>query len=131
MNGSRRLVRLPDLSFHFTIDPRCGTGSVPESVLISVADTHSELPMETLADDDQAHADLDVPGAQLAPIAVDDFCPLDGSGRTSLVVAGALTAQVSVHCSSGDDKTVHFHSQPLDIRLICGASGTGDWGLSR
>jgi hypothetical protein len=118
-SGSRNLIRLPELEFPLRISAQCGTGRVPESVSISIADTGTTISGEDLPVAAALETSVRVASGQIAPIAIQGFCVADTVSDRELLVATALTAQVSLRCASDDEQTIVFRAQALDVLLSC------------
>ena len=119
----RRLLRLPALEFGLRMTPRCAVGAV-DAIAVSVADTRLKLAGEDVVNGHLVEAELVVPGAQLPPLLVEDFCSAGSGGGNSRLIEGVLTAQLSLRCTHGDRQTVHYQSENLDLRLNCRASAS-------
>lgn len=117
----RRLLRLPALEFGLRMTPHCTAGTAT-AISVSVADTRLTLAGDDVTNGHLLEAELVVPGAQLPPLLVEDFCSAQSSGGDSRLIEGVLTAQLSLRCTNGDRQTVHYQSKRLDLRLNCRAS---------
>lgn len=117
--GGRKLVQLPDLEFLLSVSPRCAANGRPESVSIAIADTRQTLRGEGL----QVAATIDVPvrvsAGQLAPFALQEFCSDPAAEGDSISLASALTVQASLRCARGEQQSIVFTAEPLDIRVDC------------
>ena len=123
----RRLLRLPALEFQFGIDANCGSEQAVASVSISIADTRKTLGGEAFRDNAVVNATVALPARQIAPIAVDGFCPASQTESSSLLIQGAVTAHLSLRCASADGDSISYTSQSLDVTVVCdtGASDQG------
>lgn len=120
-----RLLNLPALDFGLRATINC-TGRA-ESLTLSVADTHTTLGEDTIADRRSAEAVLTVPARQLTLAASSRFCLKDDSASAGeLLVPGLATAHASLRCRNKDGATVHFASAPLQVRLRCSRPSTED-----
>jgi hypothetical protein len=118
--SSRRRIELPVLEYQFAADTRCPASAAESRLSISIADTLYRFPLEPSEPAGTLNADLTVPAEQLAPLVTEGFCVSDDeSSAAPLVVPGALTSHVSLHCGSGPDRTVRFASRPLAVQLVC------------
>jgi hypothetical protein len=117
----RRLLRLPALEFAFGIGAGCGPDQAVTSVSISVADTRKTLSGAEFRDDAVTNMTVRLPARQIAPIAVDDFCPETQSESSSLLIRDAVTAQVSLRCASAEEESITYASQSLDVTVVCDA----------
>ena len=123
----RRLIRLPALEFPLTVRPSCIEADVA-SVSISVADTRHSLAAASFADATSFEILLRLPGRQIAPLAVDEFCIAGESQEAhgeSKDVADVLTANVALRCTTETGSAISYESLSLDVRLLC-ADGRSD-----
>lgn len=123
----RRLLRLPTLEFQFGIDASCGTDQAVASVSISIADTRKTLSAEAFRDNAVVNATVTLPARQIAPIAVDGFCPESQTESSSLLIQGAVTAHLSLRCASADGDSISYASESLDVTVVCD-TGSSDQG---
>ena len=100
--AGRSLVRLPDIGFRLGIAAYCANGGQPQSMSITIADTRRTLPAR-----------------QIAPLALQEFCVDPASEGDSVLVTSALAVQASLRCSRGEDQSIVFAAEPLDIRVDC------------
>ena len=114
--GERRLIRLPELEFKLRIVAHCARGRLPESISISVADTRETIRGEQLPESGPLELSVIVASRQIAPLAVGELCV---AGHSDVVVANALTAQVSLRCALDDEQSIVFDAIPLDVRISC------------
>ena len=121
--GSRKLIRLPALEFPLRISAQCGAGRTPESISISVADTHKTFSGEDLPDSATFETSVQISPRQIAPIALREFCVTASESRHSLLVTTALTAQISLRCVKNDERRIAFRAKALDVVLKCETSG--------
>jgi len=121
--GSRKLIRLPELEFPLRISAQCAAGRTPESISISVADTHRTFSGEILPVSATLDTSVRIPPRQIAPIAIRDFCITASESRPSLLVTTALTAQISLRCVKDDERSIAFRAEALDVVLNCETSG--------
>lgn len=117
--AGRNLVRLPDIGFRVGITTHCANNGQPESLSITIADTHRTLGAAELQAADTIDVDMLVPASQIAPLALQAFCVDTAAEGESVLIASALAVQASLRCSRGDDQTMVFAAEPLDIRLDC------------
>ena len=123
LGDGRQLVRLPELVFPLRISGHCGRGGQVQSISVSVADTRKTIRGDELVDRGPLSTSIKVSPRQIAPLAVQGFCDVDGAQGQSLLLPTALTAQVSMRCARNDEQSILFDARPLDVRLIC---ETGD-----
>ena len=117
--GGRSLVHLPDIEFRLGIAAYCANGGQPESLSVTVADTQRTLRAEDLQDTGTIDISMRVPARQIAPLALQEFCVDPASEGNSVLVTSALAVQVSLRCSRGNDQSIVFAAEPLDIRVDC------------
>ncbi len=115
----RRLVRLPALEFEFAIQASCGPDEAVKSVSISIADTRKSLADTDIPAGEPINTMVRLPARQLAPIAVNGFCPETAVTGSSLLLRDAVTAHVSLRCAGDDGDSITYSSQALDITLVC------------
>ncbi len=115
----KRRIMLPSLDYAFAIRANCPEPGRASSVSISIADTRQRFDLQE-SDSGLLDADFSIPAEQLAPLVTDGFCVAgDAASEAPLVVRGALTSQASVLCTSGDEQSLYFASEPLAVKLIC------------
>ena len=126
--GGRQLIRLPALEFTLTVEARCDAGFRAESVSVTVADTRQRFGADDLNDDARIETIIRVPRQQLAPVATERFCSVEDAAAsgTSLLLAAAMTAHVSLRCARNEEHAVYFEAAPLDVRLVCGPGSDAD-----
>ena len=116
----KRVLVPADLEYAIEIEARCSQDSVPASLSIGVADTRHHFPLADSADTARFSTTFVVPGRQVAPLVTTGYCVLEQpDSQTTMLVPAALTAQISLACSSGVSSSMHYLSKPLAIRLIC------------
>ena len=137
-----RSLRLPPLEYEFALTPACATPLTPQSVTVTVADTKTTLGATELADSNEIRLSLTVPAEQIAPVTVAEFCSLpdtDESAETrvepaagdpvtvvelataQVTIAGTLSASASLRCGDGQDETIVYATELLDVTLNCSA----------
>jgi hypothetical protein len=117
--SGRNLVRLPDVEFRLAITTYCAHGGRPESLSIMIADTQRTLRTEALQVSRTVDVSMRVPATQIAPLALREYCTDPASEGDSVLITSALAAQVSLRCSRGDDQSIVFDAEALDIRVDC------------
>lgn len=120
--ANRTFIRLPSLEYVFRIRASCTGDRVPVSLLLSVADTRETLDAEDLAAETPLQITLQIPSDQMGPVAVEDFCHIDGhgsDGRAQLTISAALSAHASLRCESDTGQSVIYVSKALDVSLNC------------
>ena len=115
----RNLVRLPDVGFRVGITTHCANNGQPESLSITIADTQRSLGAAELQAADTVDVDVLVPASQIAPLALRGFCIDTTAEGESVLIVSALAVQASLRCSRGDDQSIVFAAEPLDIRVDC------------
>ena len=117
--ASRKLIRLPALEFSLRISAQCAAGRTPESISISVADTHRNFSGEDLPVSAALETSVRISPRQIAPIAMRDFCVAASESQPSLLVTTALTAQISLRCVKDGERSIAFQAKALDVMLNC------------
>lgn len=117
--AGRSLVRLPDIGFRLGIAAYCANGGQPESMSITIADTRRTLRTEDLKGIGTIDISMSIPARQIAPLALQEFCVDPASEGDSVLVTSALAVQASLRCSRGEDQSIVFAAEPLDIRVDC------------
>ena len=119
-NGSRP-IDLPVLEFALRAVMRC-TGKAT-SLTLSVADTFTTLDRDRLAGKRATDLVLSVPGRQVALAASGRFCVADDEASANeLLVPGLVTAHASLQCEKDGERSAHFASAPLQVRIGCARS---------
>lgn len=119
----RKLITPPALDFLLRIDAECDAQAEIASISISVADTQMALTTTDLDDKAPIATRISIPARQVSPIAVEGFCsmPVPTAGD-ELVVRDALTAHVSLRCTSEAGESITYASRALDLALHCEAT---------
>lgn len=115
----RELLRLPDIEFPLRVVARCAAGREPESISISIADTRISFGRDAMSADTVLETSISVSSRQVAPIAVDGFCSAGNNPSKPLLLATALTAQISLRCVRDDQHSIAFRAQTLDVLVNC------------
>ena len=119
----RKLIRPPALEFLLRIDAECGANAEIASISISIADTQRSLTSTDLSEAAPIATRITIPARQVSPIAVEDFCPIESpAADDELVVRDALTAHVSLRCTSEAGESITYASRALDVLLHCEAA---------
>lgn len=136
--AERRSLRLPPLDYEFALTPDCMKPAAPESVTVTIADTKATLSTAELAESADLTVKLTVPADQIAPVTVAGFCvlPAEDAGETvtettaaaQLTLPGTLSASASLRCGDGQDETIVYATQLLDVTLICETVPQSDGG---
>ncbi len=117
--AGRNLVRLPDIEFRLGISTYCANSGQPESLSITIADTHRTLRAAELQAGDTLDVAMRIPARQIAPLAMREFCIDTRSESESVLITSALAVQASLRCSRGEEQSIVFAAEPLDIRVDC------------
>jgi len=121
--AGRKLIRPPALEFLLRIDAECGANAEITSISISIADTQKALTATDLSQAAPIATRITIPARQVSPIAVEDFCPMESTtAGGELVVRDALTAHVSLRCTSETGESIMYASRALDVMLHCDAA---------
>ena len=117
-------IKLPVLQFEFRIDAACSAGLMPESVLLSVADTRKRIAANDLDSTADGSITMRIPAKQLAPLSAEGFCVEadDGAKQEAVTVRGILSAQAALLCADETEQQVTYASRSLDVTLTCDAS---------
>lgn len=119
----RKLIRPPALEFLLRIDAQCDANAEIASISISIADTQKALTTSDLSAAAPIATRITIPARQVSPIAVKGFCPMESpSAGDKLVVRDALTAHVSLRCTSETGDSITYASRALDVMLHCDAA---------
>jgi hypothetical protein len=118
LRSSSRPIRLPSLTFAVRIEASCSTPLEAKSISISIADTRINV---RPGDNGLIERTIRVPTKQLGPIAVNDFCIAgdDVNSRQQLQVRDALSAQLSLRCSSEKQESITYETVALEVALHC------------
>lgn len=127
-----RSLRLPPLDYEFALTPTCATPLAPQSVTVTIADTKTTLGGGELAENADLRLALTVPAEQIAPVTVAGFCMLaeDSDGEDPraepattgpVTIPGTLSASASLRCGDGQDESIVYATELLDVTLICAA----------
>lgn len=117
--SGRKHVQLPELEFRLSVSPYCAQGGRPESLSITIADSHETLRGDQLRTTGTLGLSIRVPASQLAPFALREFCVDPISEGESVLFTAALAAQVSLRCAREAEPSIVFVAEPLDIRVDC------------
>ncbi len=122
--SGRRTLRLPGLDFRFQFRIACPGTAGPQSLSMTIADTHRNFGADELAaETNVAHAHVRIPGNQIAPVAVDGFCASDAPSANvqTLTLPSLLSASASLRCGDDENSSIRYASVPLDVVLVCDA----------
>ena len=123
LTAGRKLIRPPALEFLLRIDAECDVDAEITSISISIADTQKALTSTDLSEAIPIATRITIPARQVSPIAVEDFCPIGSAAAgDELVVRDALTAHVSLRCTSEAGESITYASRALDVMLQCDAA---------
>lgn len=114
-------IKLPKLAYAFHIEAECAAEQAPQSLLLSIADTQKRVAGDRLQDGTEVT--ITIPADQIAPLTIADFC-LSAAGpeqqqKSPVTVHGALSAQVALLCSDGNQEQMIYASLALDVTLHC------------
>jgi hypothetical protein len=119
----RKFIRPPALEFPLRIDAICDANAEIASISISIADTQKTLTTADLGEAEPIVTRISIPARQVSPIAVENFCSLESSAAgDKLIVKDALTAHVSLRCTSEAAESITYVSRALDVMLHCDAA---------
>lgn len=134
-NG-RRAIQLPALRYEFQLLHRCAVASEPQSLSVTVADSHVRFPADALdADRGVVRASLSIPASQIPPVVVNAFCEQGQAepddGQPTLTLASIMSVSASLRCGSALGDQVTFSAAPLDVVLVCDAEAAASAGEGR
>jgi hypothetical protein len=116
----RKFIRPPALEFLLRIDAKCDANAEIASISISIADTQKTLTAADLGEAEPIATHILIPARQVSPIAVENFCLQESpAADDKLVVRDALTAHVSLRCTSEAGESITYASHALDVMLHC------------
>lgn len=122
VSNNRQLIALPTLQFSLVLEPVCAATAHIESISVSAADTRQTYGVDDIGKQPVVEATLSIPGKQLGPIRIGDFCRTTVASTAEtreLTIEGALTAHLSLRCASDEEHSITYVSQALDIILQC------------
>ena len=120
IQDGRRLIRLPSVEFTLQLTPACAPERAFQSLSISIADTRRTFGAADFSANEFIETRMRVPGRQIGPLAVDDFCVASAEYPTAtLTVGDAFTASVSVRCGNEALQSVAYDTLALDVLLVC------------
>ena len=124
----RNKINLPGLRYAFRIEASCATGLVPDSMLLSVADTRKRIPASDIQSDSESGIVINIPAGQIAPLTVEGFCLASSDNHQHkndpVTVRGLLSAQASLLCSGENGQQITYASHALDVTLTCESERT-------
>jgi len=125
-SNDRKAIVLPDLQYEIRVEAVCAAGFLPESIMLSVADTRKRVAAADLDSRPDASISLRIPAKQIPPLSVAEFCleSDEGGEQNGLTVRGVLSAQVSLLCTADIERKITYASHSLDINLACGPSSS-------
>jgi len=112
-------VPLPALTFDIVVRATCeGT---PESLTVSVADSHRTWAGNEIAEDGIVEASIGVPFPQLSLVIGGSTYCLAGevAEPDTLLVPSIGSVQASLQCRSESGVTMRYASESLSLRLSC------------
>ena len=122
--AGRRLVQLPGVEFRLRLAPACPDDLAFQSLVVSIADTRQAFDVTDFETAAEIETSLRVPGRQISPIAVDQFCIADSeSSLTAVKISDAFTANVSTRCGSESRQAITFDALALEVLLVCRIPG--------
>ena len=122
ISNNRQLINLPMLQFPLALEPLCGSIARVESISVSAADTRQTFGADDIGEQAIINATLSIPDKQLGPIRIGNFCRstvTKAVDARELLIQGALTAHLSLRCTSDEDHSITYVSHALDIILRC------------
>lgn len=131
--SGRQFLPLPDLEFHFLLEPRCSQGWTPLSMTLSIADSRTVLPASALDEHGFAETRLAIPAAQLAPLPLSGFCEIEdqpagvaptAGGLAELRFPGVVSLHAALICGNAEAERISYASRPLALNLECAPQAT-------
>jgi hypothetical protein len=129
----RRELQLPALEYQLQIHARCTLDRVPQSLLLSIADTRKSIAATGIVADGVTKTSFQVPASQIPPVAIEKFCVVaenqavrPAGSAERLTIPAALSLSVSLLCAGTEDGVMTYASQPLDVSLECTRTATTD-----
>lgn len=123
VNGGRQPVMLPSLSLTISTVAACETGWKPRQLSLSIADIRKTAAVADPPDSGEVTFDVEIPGAQLAPVVIENFCLASNQGADEeqlLLLTGYMSAQGALRCSRGEEERVSYTSKAFDVLVKCG-----------
>jgi hypothetical protein len=124
----RYRIKLPGLQYAFRVEASCASGLMPDSMLLSVADTRKRVSASDIQSGSESDIMINIPAGQIAPLTVEGFClassDSDQHQNDRVTVQGVLSAQASLLCSGENGQQITYASQALDVTLTCEAQRT-------
>lgn len=122
----REPIMLPELEFSLTANAQCRDDWEATQLSISIADTRSTLPRDALLQAAPFSIDMLVPGNQISPIVIENFCLENTADEAStddrpltLRIDSFMSAQGSLRCATKDNERVTYAGLALDVLLVC------------
>ena len=127
----RNFMRLPGLRYNFALTMGCPERMPAQWISLSVADTRVVLDLDSddLGSRSRVEVSIDVPAAQIAPIAVEDFCTRHEGGNLeaqseSVIIPAVLSAQAALTCADEERSEMTYASAVLNVLLYCERDGS-------
>lgn len=119
--NDRASIRLPKLPYTFHVEAECAAGLVPQSMLLSIADTQKRVSADSIQG--WTEITVTIPAGQIAPLTIAGFClsatDTEQQQNNRITVHGALSAQAALLCSDGNSEQMIYASLALDITVHC------------
>lgn len=131
-NSGRNFLRLPELSYEFSVAAVCPAPLRAQSLSLGIADTRTSLPAAALLPDTPARLSMTVPASQIAPIVIGNLCTNGDAAAPATInpvrIAAVLSVQAALLCVGDSGSEMLYAAEPLDVLLRCEATAVG--GLS-
>lgn len=122
--AGRNFMQLPSLRYDMVLATSCPERFSARALSLSIADTRIALDAGNMSDGPPFEVSISVPAAQIAPVAVEDFCTEDDgeapdSVAQTLTIPSLLSAQAALTCTSDESTEITYASASLDVLLRC------------
>lgn len=132
-NSGRDFLRLPELSYEFSVAAVCPAPLRAESLSLGIADTRASVPAASLRSGTSTHLSMTIPAAQIAPVVIGNLCVGSDAEEPTTAnpvrIAAILSVQAALLCVGDSGSEMLYAAEPLDVLLHCEATAAG--GLSR
>lgn len=132
--AGRQAILLPGISLSIAVTPACDSGWQARSLSLSIADIRRSATVAKQAGQDEISFDFEIPGAQLAPVVIEDFCVIDGAPAgedAPLRLTGYMSAQAALRCSRDEEEKVTYSSKAFDVLVSCARPNDAATGNDR
>ncbi len=122
--AGRNFMRLPTLRYEFVLTANCPGTLSAQSLSLSIADTRVAVGRDEIGAGSRLEMSVAVPAAQIAPVAVENFCTPDDPEAAqnepgTLRIPSILSAQAALTCGDEESSEITYASESLDVLLRC------------